>query len=101
MNIEILIDERTGQRFKASPTSQAMWWLTPISEPKHNSMVETLSNNLEDCKNELLLEKVKTRMLVKALKIRKVYSKCPQCEEDISAGNEHSGDCVYFNNEHL
>jgi hypothetical protein len=40
-------------------------------------------------------------MLVKALKIRKVYSKCPQCEEDISAGNEHSADCVYFNNEHL
>lgn len=110
----ILIDEQTKQRFKASPTAGASWYLTPLSKPEQppeSMVVEKLGaarkemsemrGKLSRMKTLSLSFQTDLKRLKSALRIRKTYEECPDCGHLLEAGTEHSTRCRHYHDESM
>ena len=113
MEDRFVVCEKTGQRFKVSPTAGSSVHLQPVSSelgPKHESNVaeklgavrkelaEAKKEAIE-AKNDFALERRKTSMFRSALQIRKTYIQCPECDSPVQAGEQHRSHCRHFDTE--
>ena len=110
----VLVDEKTGQRYKVSPTAGSSVHLVKLDGgalKSESRVVEKLSRlRIENNKlrsssdqrnHDLEMEQLKGRMLRNALRMRRTYIHCYECDRSIGAGDEHSANCRYYDYEML
>ena len=111
MEDRILVCEKTGQRYKVSPTVGSSVHLRPIGldrKPKggHSNVAEKLGRlrielnakirKVSELSRDIELEQTKARIFRSALSVRKVYIECPECGNPIQAGDRHKSYCRHF-----
>lgn len=109
MEAKVVIDEKTKQRYKLSPTCGATYHLVelPGSKPvRESNVVEKLGRlrkrmaemgkKISLLEVDLGLEVVRVRVLKNALRVRRIYVECPDCNVQILQGDEHAPHCRHY-----